>query len=80
MSLVVYVRHLKAKDSVPISYREGGVQEEVIPSEIFASRKGKTYTYSWCKGSQAILEKNKIYFTTEEEAKQSGRSLSKMCH
>lgn len=45
----------------------------------FGSKKGKTYTFSWCRGSGTILDKNKIYFSSEEEAKNTGRTLSKLC-
>ncbi len=48
-------------------------------SKIFASKNGKTYTYAWCQGASRIKEANKIFFTNEETAKRSGRTLSKLC-
>ena len=48
-------------------------------SRPFASINGKTYTFSWCQNATLISEKNKIYFNSEEEAKNSGRVLSKFC-
>lgn len=45
----------------------------------FGSRKGTTYTYSWCAGSSAILDKNKVYYPDEARAQASGRTLSKLC-
>lgn len=45
----------------------------------FGSKFGKTYTFSWCQGSSMIDEKNKQYFASEEEAKRTGRKLSKLC-
>jgi hypothetical protein len=45
----------------------------------FGSKHGKTYTFSWCQGARRILEKNKVYFAGEAEAKNSGRTLSKTC-
>jgi hypothetical protein len=51
----------------------------VSPSGIIASRTGKTYFYSWCKGVEKIKEVNKITFSSEEEARASGRVLSKTC-
>lgn len=45
----------------------------------FGSKSGKTYTFSWCQASGRILAKNKIYFADEEEARTSGRTLSKLC-
>ncbi len=56
--------------------RELSHTEEVRP---FASKNGKTYTFTWCSGSGNIALKNKIYFGSEYEAKNSGRSLSKLC-
>lgn len=45
----------------------------------FGSIKGKTYTFSWCMGQGKIAPKNKIYFSSVEEARSKGRTLSKMC-
>ena len=71
----------KAND-VPVSYIVGN--EEIVSlsgagSKPFGSKNGKTYTFSWCSGSARISVKNKIYFTNEAEAKNSGRTLSKLC-
>ncbi len=48
-------------------------------SHPFASKNGKTYTFSWCQGANIISTKNKIYFDTESDAQKSGRTLSKLC-
>ena len=53
-----------------------GSQHDARP---FGSKKGTTYTFSWCTRSGAIRDINKIYFVNEEEAKRSGRTLSKLC-
>lgn len=45
----------------------------------FGSIKGKTYTFSWCTAHGKIAPKNKIYFSSVEEAISKGRTLSKMC-
>lgn len=50
-----------------------------VESSPFASKKGKTYTFSWCQGSTRISVKNKIYFKDESTAQASGRTLSKLC-
>ena len=52
---------------------------ETSSGKPFASINGKTYTYSWCRGQERIVEKNKIFFASEVEAKNSGRVLSKLC-
>jgi hypothetical protein len=48
-------------------------------SRPFASKSGKTYTFSWCGGSANIKPTNKVYFADEVEAIRSGRRLSKLC-
>jgi uncharacterized protein YpmB len=66
-----------------VSYEEGldesSSSSDIAPLSIFASVSGKTYTYSWCQGASRIKEENKIFFRTEDEAKRTGRTLSKLC-
>ncbi len=71
----------KADSYIPVRYIEsnGEILSKNNISKPFASRSGKTYTFSWCQGSTIISEKNKIYFSTEDEAINSGRVLSKLC-
>lgn len=82
--LAIVIDYTKKVDPQEVVYIEragmSGIQEEdVKPNKPFGSRSGKTYTFSWCQGSSRILAKNKIYFTNEEEAQASGRTLSKLC-
>jgi hypothetical protein len=74
-------RHTVA--SLPVTYyvatSSPAASELGDTSRPFGSTKGKTYTFSWCRNSGAISAKNKIYFDTEDLAKQSGRVLSKFC-
>jgi hypothetical protein len=58
---------------------EGEVRGTFSDARPFASIHGKTYTFSWCNGSSNISAKNKIYFTNEEGAQATGRTLSKLC-
>jgi len=44
---------------------------------IYASRRGKKYYFYNCKSS--IKEENRIYFQTEQDAKDSGYILSQSC-
>lgn len=73
----------KQQDSIQkVIYSEGKVKQdrgEVRAGQPFASKNGKTYTFTWCKGSSVIAAKNKLYFPSEEAAKNSGRTLSKLC-
>ena len=81
---VVYMTVVQEKNRYPVIYKEGG---EVVGMETatttnskpFGSRKGKTYTFSWCRGAGVIRPSNKVYFKDEEEAQRSGRVLSKLC-
>lgn len=54
-------------------------ENKASAASIVASKNGKTYFFSWCTGVERIKETNKITFGSEEEAKTSGRTLSKTC-
>ena len=80
LSFAGYLYIKKAGENMPVSYIEGkseGMALAVTDSRPFASIKGKTYTFTWCQNSGAI--KKRTYFANEEEAKKSGRTLSKLC-
>jgi hypothetical protein len=83
IGLLAVIAHDSNKEDGVVVYEEasfgsgGGGSGNVKP---FGSKGGSTYTFSWCQGSTRILEKNKIYFTSERDAQQSGRTLSRMCH
>jgi hypothetical protein len=44
-----------------------------------ASKNGKKYYLPSCKGAKRIKEENKVWFTTLEEAQQSGRTAAANC-
>ncbi|MCJ8347329.1 hypothetical protein MJH12_17450 [bacterium] len=50
---------------------------EQDPSQFVASKNGKKYYRSTSKSARRILEKNRIYFQSEEEAQESGRSRAR---
>ncbi|HCC05957.1 TPA: hypothetical protein DEP94_01175 [Candidatus Nomurabacteria bacterium] len=85
LALVIFAIFLyikKGKENIPVSYISNSENNAIInkaDSRPFASVNGKTYTFSWCGGSNNISEKNKIYFSDEQIAKNSGRVLSKLC-
>lgn len=60
-------------------YNSGTPNDADHDSRPFGSSKGKTYTFSWCMRSGVIRAANKIYFANEEDAKRSGRTMSKLC-
>lgn len=79
----LYIQRQKSHHNTRLIYTEGKYAENdtaVDQGRLFASKNGKTYTYAWCSGASRILDKNKIYFTSEEAAKKTGRTLSKNCN
>jgi hypothetical protein len=45
-----------------------------------ASKSGKLYYPANCSGAKRILEKNRVWFATADEAEKTGLSLAKSCH
>lgn len=80
---LVFLYQQQKEENIPISYIRADNKETMVltkeDSHPFGSINGKTYTFSWCQNSSMILNKNRIYFATEQGAKQSGRVLSKLC-
>ncbi len=79
--LAVFLHYKALEKRLPVLYKESRAQvlDATTHALPFGSKKGKTYTYSWCKGSSPIKQANKIYFTSDAEAIASGRTLSKLC-
>lgn len=79
----MYIYTKNKQNSLPVTYIEAqnSFTEKAGMGSVkpFASIHGQTYTFSWCQSSSRIVEKNRIYFTDEEEAKQKGYRLSKLC-
>lgn len=73
----------KEKLNLPVLYSSNNQLEVTYASSnvptIFASKNGKTYTFSWCQGANRILAKNRIYYKNEDDARQVGKVLSKLC-
>lgn len=80
---LLYVNYVKSSRKVPVIYTTSETKAGMIvqnsSNALFGSIHGSTYTFSWCKGASKIKEKNKIFFSSEDEAKRSGRTLSKLC-
>lgn len=79
--LLIFLRNSKEASTLPLVYHEN--HQPLTYSDkgqLFGSRNGKTYTYSWCGGASAIKDANKIYFKNEADAMASGRTLSKLCN
>lgn len=44
-----------------------------------ASKSGKAYHFPWCPGAQRIKDKNKIWFSSREEAEKAGYRPAANC-
>lgn len=47
--------------------------------QVVASKNGTKYHYPWCAGAKQISEKNKIYFSSTEEARAAGYTPASNC-
>jgi hypothetical protein len=83
ISLLLYLYLAKKEGGIPVSYNVANDTNGILQSNDarpFGSVSGKTYTFSWCMGSNRISPKNLVYFLSEEDAIRSGRTLSKLCN
>ena len=46
---------------------------------VVASRNGSVYHFPWCGGASSIKPENKVWFASEEAAKDAGYTPSKSC-
>lgn len=53
--------------------------EESSQGAIVASKKGTKYHFPWCPGALQMSETNKIYFDSEDAARQAGYSPASNC-
>jgi capsular polysaccharide biosynthesis protein len=82
---VTLIGQKKSENSTNVVYEEGvfegveGKSKDIALNQPFGSKYGTTYTFTWCQGSGRILEKNRVYFSSTQDAEASGRRLSKLC-
>ena len=92
IGLALVIEHGRGEKMKKIVYKEASTKESsslsvnLVTKETrdnggfpFGSRKGKTYTFSWCRSSSMIKSSNKMYFSSVNEAEKAGRTLSKFC-
>ncbi|HCC05193.1 TPA: hypothetical protein DEP58_02705 [Patescibacteria group bacterium] len=48
-------------------------------SQYVGSKNGTVYHLPWCAGAQRILEENKVWFSTKEEAERAGYRPATNC-
>ncbi len=46
---------------------------------VVVSKNGTKYHYPWCSGAQSINEENKIWFSSEHEAREAGYTPASNC-
>lgn len=79
---LAFYLHIKSEGlRKPIIYRafSGLTETESRDTKPFGSKKGTTYTFSWCQNAGQTKEVNKVYFKNAQEAEKAGRTLSKLC-
>lgn len=66
-----------------VSVREASPEQEprgiYIGGFLVASRKGSAYHYPWCPGAQTMAAQNRIWFSSEKDARAAGYSPAKNC-
>lgn len=77
----------------PIQICSGELFTEMVPSQTataihtttpqtdkyVASKNGTVYHLPWCSGAQRILEENKVWFATKEDAERAGYRPATNC-
>lgn len=54
-------------------------QGNIDKTDIFASRNGTKYYYTWCSSAGRVKPHNRVYYDTKEQAIASGKSLASSC-
>ncbi len=54
-------------------------QNDASTPRYVASRRGRTYYFTWCSGAKSILPENKVYFNSAEDARAAGLKPSSAC-
>lgn len=64
-------------DSAPAT--ETQFQNTQEKGTVVVSKNGTKYHYPWCSGAQSIKEENKIWFSSEQEARDAGYTPASNC-
>lgn len=76
-SVSVFPGEIAGKDGVSgASAKDTKAEKE---GSIIASKNGSKYHFPWCVGAARIKESNKIWFSSEKEAKSAGYTPAKNC-
>jgi hypothetical protein len=58
---------------------EGKTIKKVRDGQVFASKKGKKYYYSWCSGGNRIKPANRVFFDNAALAEAAGYTIAASC-
>ncbi len=67
------------EDSQKTEITGAGEVQGTNDGEVVASKSGKKYHYPWCAGAKQIALKNKITFSSIEEARKAGYTPASNC-
>lgn len=70
---------IKPAVSVGQAPLEGEARGMAVGGLVVASRNGSVYHFPWCGGASQINPANKVWFSSEEAAKDAGYLPSKSC-
>ena len=75
----------KGRDTVQIKAQNQSaavsstLSESIQQGLLVASKTGKKYHFPWCAGASQITDKNKIWFSSYEEAQKAGYTPASNC-
>jgi hypothetical protein len=65
-------------DNIPMS-ASAMIASESAKGLLVASKNGQKYHFPWCAGASQIADKNKIWFSSYEEAQKAGYTAATNC-
>lgn len=77
-SSVSSVKNVNIMAEIPMS-AAAMIATEDAKGLLVASKNGTKYHFSWCAGAKQIVEKNKIWFDSYEEAQKAGYTAASNC-
>lgn len=63
----------------PVKVEQASLAVITAGGKVVASKSGTKYHFPWCAGASQISEKNKIFFSSIEEARKSGYTPASNC-
>lgn len=66
-------------DKLSANVAQATVEPNTQEGQVTASKNGKNYYFESCSGAKRISEKNKITFSSAEEAEKAGYTISATC-